>query len=78
MSESNVADFGRGFKDDGDGNAECREHGKAFLGGQIGEGDVGETICLACVDPDELSRRGRAMLTKMRGDRAAEKVIRRG
>lgn len=72
-----MADFGPGFKDDGAGKAECRKHGKQFLAGQIGGEGVGEVICLRCVDPSELSKRGRAMLRKMRSDAAARKVTKR-
>lgn len=72
-----MADFGRGFKDDGEGRAECRKHGKTFQTGILNDEDVAETVCLACADaadPTYLSKQGHAMLRKMRSDAAARKV----
>lgn len=80
MNESGngMADFGPGFKDDGKGNAECRKHGKSFLAGTVNEEDVGTVLCLGCVDPSELTRRGEAVLRQMRSRAAARRVVGRG
>lgn len=75
-----MADFGPGFKDDGEGRAECRKHGKAFQAPIINDQDVAETVCLVCADaadPTFLSKQGHALLRKMRSDAAARKVTKR-